>query len=168
VHQQAVHDLERALLDVFVGSVDRVPRLEADHRSPSAPVELGARLGGRQSVRHEVVVGGQRDDFEGARDTAVAGVVERLHARVLEVLGPEDGRRLLRAVALEDLADPKNGERVASFGWDERDRVGAAEPMGAVLIDGQGDGDRPRQAALEVHRLEHRVIVGLALEPGEG
>ena len=76
--------------------------------------------------------------------------------------------RLLRPVALEDLGDPKDRERLASLGGDERHRVGAAEPVGAVLVDGKGDGDRPGQPVLEVHRLEDRVVVGLALEPREG
>ena len=76
--------------------------------------------------------------------------------------------RLLRPVPLEDLGDPKDRERLAPLGGDERHRVGAAEPVGAVLVDRQRDGDRPGQAVLEVHRLEDRVVVGLALEPREG
>jgi hypothetical protein len=93
--------------------------------------------------------------------------VERLDAGVLEVLGPEDRRRLLGSVALEDLADPKDRERLAPLGRDQRHRLGTTQPVSTVLVDRQRDRDRPRQAVLEVHRLEHRVVVGLAREPGE-
>jgi hypothetical protein len=167
VDQEAVHDLERALLEVLVCAVDRVPRLEAHHRAPPAAFELGPRLSGRLPVLDEVVVRRQRDDLEGAGDAAVAGLAECLHPGVLEVLGPEDGRRLLRAVPLEDLADPQDGEGLFTFGGDERNGVGAAQPVGAVLVDGEGHGDRPGKSVLEVHRLEHRVVVGLTLEAGE-
>ena len=47
MQEQAVHDLQGALLEVLVGAVHGVPRLEPDH-GPPAPVEIRPRLGRRQ------------------------------------------------------------------------------------------------------------------------
>ena len=148
--------------------VDRVARLEADDGPPAALVELRARVGGRQPVVEEVVVRRERDRLERAGDAAIARLVERLHARVLEVLGLVHGLRLLRAVALEDLGDAEDRERLAPLGRRERHGARTAETVRAVLVDRQRHGDRPREAVLQVHRLEDRVVVGLPLEPGEG
>jgi hypothetical protein len=148
-----------------VGAVDRVPRLEADHGSPASLCERGPRLSGREPVREEVVVLGQAERANRACEAEVARLVERRHARVLELLGPIDTERLLLTIALEDLGDVDDRDRVAPLPRQKGHRVPGADPLHIVVGEGQRDRDRPGQAAGQVHRLQDGEVVGLADEP---
>jgi hypothetical protein len=108
---------------------------------------------------------GQREGANRAGEAEVARVVERLHAGVLEVLGRVDAERLLLAVALEDLGDVEDGDRVAPLPRQQGDRTPRADPLHVVVGEGQRDRDRPCQAARQVHRLQDGEVVGLADEP---
>ena len=72
VQEQAVHDLQRALLDVLVRAVDRVAGLEPDHALPAPLGERGPGLGRGQAVLLERRVRrqGQRPERAGHRERA--------------------------------------------------------------------------------------------------
>ncbi len=163
----SVDDLERALLDVLVGAMDRVPGLESDHRLPAAPGELGARLGRREAVLDEVVVCRQPQYTKLARRAEVSGLVQGLHTGVTEIPRAEDRVGLALAVAPEQTRHLQDGDRLAALLRNERDGVGSADPLRLLVGERQGDGDRPGQPGRKVHRLQDRGVVALALEPGE-
>jgi hypothetical protein len=150
-----------------VRAVDRVARLEADDRLPAAARELRARLRGREPVLDEVVVRRELDHPDGPRQAVVAGVVERPHPGVLEVLGAEHRLRLGRSVALVRLGELEQRERRRTVCRGQRDRLRAADPLHVVLVRRQRDRDRPRQAVREVHRVEDRSVLALAHEARE-
>lgn len=70
VYQQAVGDLLRAFRKVFVGAMNGVPRLEGDYRFPAAPLELGSRLHGGESMlrEHRIVARCDHVDLAGQAD----------------------------------------------------------------------------------------------------
>ena len=147
--------------------VDRVARLEADDGAPPALAEGLAGLGGREAVVREVGVVGEREHFERTRDARVSRFEQGLHPRMLEVIRPVDRESLLGLVPLEALRDAehRDGRCVGARG--ERDRGGTADPVGVGVRHAQDDGDRPGQPVRQMHRLEHRVVVGFGLEPSE-
>ena len=115
MQEQAVHDLERALLDVLVRAVDRVARLEADDGAPAALLELGARLRGRQAVLREVIVRRHFEYAERAAEEHVALRVDGGDAGVRLVFGAVDLARLEPLVVAELLRDLHDGEDAAGF-----------------------------------------------------
>ena len=110
---------------------------------------------------------GEPDRADRPGQAEVAGLVQGFHTGVLEVLGPEDAERLLLAVAFVDLGDLDDGEGLAVLLGEERDGLGAADPLHLLLVERQRDRDRPCEPVLEVHRLQDRVVVTLALEADE-
>src|SRR5438270_6795686 len=113
--EEPVHAFERRLRDVLVRAVDRIPRLEADHRLPSALSEGGPRGRGRQDVGLKLArVSGKVRDAHRARKAAVALCGEsgdagmRAVGRTIHVAG------LTLEVALEDLLDSQEPEHLAT------------------------------------------------------
>ena len=98
-------------------------------------------------------------------EAEVAGVVERLHPGVLEILGPEHAECLLLAVALEHLGDVDDRDRVRTLGGEQRDRAPGADPLHVVIGQRERDRDRPRQPVRQVHRLQDGDVVVLPHEP---
>src|ERR671916_2476805 len=114
VEEQAVHDLQRALLDVLVGAVDGVARLEADDALPAL---LGKDLA--QLARGVVVLGERLRvgvvDEEGdlAPDQGVLLAVDGGDAGVLFVRRAEDLAGLPLLVVGELVLDEHLGEDAA-------------------------------------------------------
>ena len=161
--QQSVDDLERALLDVLVRPVDRVAGLEPDHGLPATLGELGPRLGRRQPVPREVVMRGERQHLEIARETVVARVVDGLHPRVFGLVGAIDGDGFLLLVALEGAAHPQHRDRAPRPRRATTPRAAAAELVGLRLVDAQHDRDRPREP---VRGASSRAPSGSRPHPG--
>jgi hypothetical protein len=158
--EQTVDGLERALRQVLVGPVDRVPRLEADHPAPASLGEERARLGGIL-----VQLGEARrrtlEDRDGTADVVVGLRVHPGNARMGVVPGEEAALGLAGLVVLVDLLDVEDGQRPAGF-VRERDPVSLRRQL-----DGDADGQRPGQPARQMHVLEDAPVVLPAHEPPE-
>src|SRR5918998_3433508 len=167
VEEEAVDYLERALLDVLVGAVDGVARLEADDALPAL---LGKDLA--QLARGVVVLGERLRvrvvDEEGdlAPDQGVLLAVDGGDAGVLFVRRAEDLAGLALPVVGELVLDEHGGED-AAIAVHERDLVALGDGTGLGVVHGEGDREAPDQPVLEVHRLDDRIVVGLDHEAGQ-
>src|SRR5581483_10515194 len=118
VDEQAVDRLERALRQILVRPVDRVPGLEADDALPAPLGKDPARV-----------------------------------ARVRVLGRAEAALRLPLLVVLVRLVDVQHREQTPLL-------VGERHPIAARRrVDGEADGERPRQAAREPHRLDDALVV---------
>ncbi len=74
MEEEAIHDLQGALLDVFVGPVDRVSGLEAHDGSPSlAPESLPGLLGGQiVKIIGRIMGSCQESDRTGQEDISLS------------------------------------------------------------------------------------------------
>ena len=90
-------------------------------------------------------------------------------AGVLLLVGSVDRTGLLRLVALEDLLDVA-GRRADRRPRPEAARSASAPPRrwASSSVERQRHGDRPRQPAREVHRLQDRAVVLSPLKPVSG
>src|SRR5258708_2542140 len=102
MQQQAIDDLKRTLLDVFVRAMDRVARLEADDGAPAALGKGGTCLGGSEAVGivHNRLC---REYRHGAGDECVALGVDGGDAGVGFVLGAVDLARFAPLVVAIDI-----------------------------------------------------------------
>jgi hypothetical protein len=121
-----------------------------------------ARLARRQDVRRDRVdVPGQRRDLGTPGHRARRLVEQRRHAGVRGVGRAVHEPRLALEVALVDLVDAHRAQRRA-LRADQHEHVAALARLAA-----QGDGDRPRPAVGEAHRLDDRGPVRVAEEARE-
>jgi hypothetical protein len=70
------------------------------------------------------------------------------------------------AVSLEDLLHIE--ERRRAIFEREGDGLGATDPLHALVIGRDGDGDAPHQPGGEAHLVQHPSVVLLPHESGEG
>ena len=103
VQQQAVADLERRLLDVFVRAMNRIPRLESDDPAPSTLGEERARRCRIAPEFRKRLVGRtpQHSDWSGHEHVAL--FVQARYARVRRIFGPIHAVRLAPFVVRERL-----------------------------------------------------------------
>ena len=122
---------------------------------------------GVRRYANEVVVDGERERAHRSRQAEVARFLERSHARVLEVLGPEHRERLFLTIALEDLGQVDDRERRRALGRKERHRGPRADALHVFVGERQRHRDRPGEPVREMHRVQDGQVVGLAHEPRE-
>ena len=144
--EQAVDGFERDLGQVLVRAMDRVARLEADDAAPAALGELGPCL--RRILRQ---LG------EGRLRALEHGHAARKVQRLLLVQPCDPGMRLVGGakrllclallVVLVGLLDLEHREELAAL-IRERDPVTLRRS-----VDRKTDGQRPRQAVREPHRV---------------
>jgi citrate synthase len=166
VNEGAVDTFEGDLDEVLVRAVDGVARLEAHDGFPAPFGEEGARLGRRQAVVEEVVVGGEPEGANRAAEDQVARGVKRGDARMGLVIGAVDLARLVLLVAPVGLLDVDDAEdeavAVAQGG------AGAgAELTFAGRVNGEVHGDGPGEAAGERHVIDDGAVAGFAHEAAE-
>src|SRR5579875_3243120 len=93
VKVEAIDRLQRALLDVFVGTVNRVARLEGDNTLPATLGEQPARLCGRVAINGELLRL-QGDDTHGATQQHLALLIQHADTRMGLVFRAIDLTRL--------------------------------------------------------------------------
>src|SRR3954447_11353546 len=163
VDEEAIGDLEGALRQVLVRSVDRVPGLEGDDALPAALLECLAGLLRREVALHErFLVVGQRVDLVGAGDAARALLEDCGDAGVLLVGRAIDVLCLRLEIALEDLGDVQAAERLVLVAGD-LDGVS----LGDAEVGGEGDRDRPVGAVGKGHVLDDALPLLVALRAPE-
>ena len=155
--EEAVDRLERDLRQVLVRTVDRVARLEPDDAAPAALGELGSRLGRvlRQLGERRL---GPLEHRDASREVERLLLVQPRDTGMRIVGRAECLLRLPLSVVLVRLADVEHGDELAAL-VGERDTVARRR-----RLDGQADGQRPRQAVREPHRVEHGLVVLVAHE----
>ena len=137
--------------------VDRIAGLEADHAPPAALGECRPRVGGVESQL-------RKRRGHPVEDRDPSGQVERVllvqpgDAGVLAVGGPEAALGLPLLVIGVGVLDVEDGEQPAVL-VGERDAVCLRS-----RLDGEADGERPRQAVREPHLLDHALVVVRAHE----
>ena len=168
MHEQPVDDLERALLDVLVRAVDRVAGLEPDDRLPAALARTrrasrpasGGTPGSRRARAATAPRGRRRGSSRPSRRRP-----SRPGARPRRC-----GRRSTASFCLsrvKDAAHAEHGDRVGALGGRERHGATAAELVRLLLGRRRARPGWPTRGRSQVHRVEHRVVVGLALEAGQ-
>ena len=150
------------LLDVLVGAVHRVARLEPDDRLPAPLGESGARLFGVAAMLQELGVLLALEQPDRPADQHLALGVHRCDAGVGVLLRAVSEARLFLLVVLEGLLHVHDRQEVARLICQ---RYLLAFVRLRVLLRGrQRHGQRPRHAAGEVHVLQHGLVVGAAHE----
>ena len=144
--------LERALLDVFVGAVDRVARLEADDRLPAALRERGARCGGRQDVGRELGAG-----CSGSAGTRTGPARQRRPRRAARPRRGAPCRSCGRPGAPRARGRARRPPRrsgrpaapaIAAFS-------ASSSPVGCLGVGRERHRDAPGQPVGEVHLVDH-------------
>ena len=100
MQEQTVHDFERGLLDVLVGAVDRIARLECDDALPAARREHLARFLGCMAEFDKLAVVRHINQPHLTRQVDVALRVEPRHAGMAVLVGAVHARRLVHLVVL--------------------------------------------------------------------
>ena len=116
MQQQPVDDLERALLQVLVGTVDGIARLEPDHPVPPALDEGSSGLRGRQAELAEGGVLRHSDDPYRAGHQELTGVPEGPYAGMGGVGRPEHRLGLGFPVAPKDRVHVQDRDGVLTGG----------------------------------------------------
>ena len=172
MEQQPVDDLQGRLLDVLVGPVHGVARLEPDDGAPVPLGEGGAGLGrvlpvGPQHLLQLLAL----DDGDRAAHEQVVLPVDGGDARVVLVIRPEDVPRLgllVVRVDLVDLDDSHEPSRGVVQGGLAAGAEAGAEGGGGLRRRGQGDRQAPEGAVGEAHLAHGALVVGAVHEAGEG
>jgi hypothetical protein len=167
VEQEAVDDLEGALLDVLVGAVHRVPGLEADDALPAPLPEGGPRLGRIQAVGPEIGVPGAVEHGHRAAHEGVPAPVERGHARMGLLGRPVDLLRLLLLLVREDVLDVKDGQH-RPLPVPQRHIVSRLDPLLELFAERQGDRDGPGLPPRQRQVAHDAGVVGAGHEAPQG
>ncbi len=167
VQQQAVDDLHGHLLDVLVGAVDRVARLEADHAPPAAAGELRPRLRRRQPQRGELRIHAGRPVKHPhlPAQQHVALPVQPGHAGMCLVRRAVHQLRLFPLVIPIFLGHAHDGHR--SLALTQGDLPALADAGRLICGYGQRHGDRPDGAGTQPHLADDAPIVGTTHKTGQ-
>ena len=171
VDEQAVDDLERALLDVLVRPVDRVAGLEPDDGPPAALARTSARVSrGRQAVvRRSRRAPAARAPRACRRRSSRPRRTTAFTPGWLEVVGPVDRRRPPCALSrLNGLGHAEHRDRLGALGRRRARRV-RPDPRRCASASSTPSTTGIAQASPSARCIvvEDRVVVGLALEAGE-
>ena len=195
VEEEAVHDLQRGLLDVLVGAVDGIAGLETHDGSPTPPGEHAPRLcrGVAQFGELGLDGAGPVHQPDIAAQEYFSLPVEPGHAGVRLVGGLVDlaGLPLLDLPAVrvflrhlhhgQDTLSPwpelcrRPWPELCRRPWPELCRrlaeghfLTLLDAVGQAFLHGQGDRDGPDQTVDQAHLRNTTIVVGLAHEAGEG
>ena len=157
MEEQAVDNLHRALLDVLVRAVDRVPRLKSDDRLPAQPLELGSRRLRVTPVLNEFRMLLAVEDPDTAAEEHLLLGVHGCYTGMGSFCRPVAEARLLFLVVREGFRDVHDRDRPARL-VREGDLLALDFPR-EVNRGGQCHRQRPGQAVGQVH-ISHDARVG--------
>lgn len=168
MEEQAVDHLEGALLDVLVGAVHRISRLEADDGAPTALLECLPCLQGIKRERRELRRLPAVQQPHRASHVRLRPLVQLADPRVRLVGGAVHKFRLPALLVRVDLGDLEDAVDHIILLADQGHPLTGAQPPGQGRVDRQRDRNRPHQAVGQVHGFEHGVVVLLGHEACQG
>ena len=150
--EKSVDRLERDLGQVLVGPMDRVSRLEPDHALPAALGEDPPRHGRVASQLGELRLRSLEDRHAASEVVSLLSIQARdAWMSVIRRSEAELGLALL--LVLISLLDHEGRDRATAL-------VGEDDALAYRSgVDCQADGERPRQAACEVHLVDHTLVI---------
>ena len=168
VDEQLASDLaSRAPGELQVGAVHGIASLERDDATPAGLDELGTQLCRSPAEVLEVVVCRRHDALEPAPDAGPVGRLQQLvDTRVLRAPRAVDGLRLETSIGPPDGLHPQRRQHHA-LGVAQRQEVVDPQPAGDVVIDVEGDGNRPQGPVGQAHGGTDGVVVRRAHEAGQ-
>ncbi len=159
MQEQALHDLQRALLDILVRAVDGVARLEGNDAAPAVRIEGRARLCRSQLMCWEWARFGRAQQPNRPTQEHIALLVERADTRMRGIVGPIDEARFTRAIVLKALMQLQDGARPAAVVAQD-DRCAFPQRRRLFRRHGERDRQRPGQSTLQAHVLDYAVVIG--------
>jgi hypothetical protein len=143
--EEAVRDLQGALLNILVRAVDGIARLKSHDRAPALLVKDAARVGGIEPVRLIFPMLGtlQQADLPGEID--LPGFEEAPDARMGRIGRREDQARLALLIRAILVLQIEQAER-APLRIGQSDGLPLGEPIGFRARHRERDRDRPGQA----------------------
>ena len=167
MNEQAIHHLQGALLNILVGAMNWISRLEG-HDAPPSP--LGE---GRPAARRRKLVLGEHpgrsrvlDEPNLAGQQHLALLVQPRHAGMGLIGGPVDVLRLPALVVAVDFVDPHQGQRCAAVRQGDLPALGDLSRL--LPRHAEGDGQRPHEPIRQPGVIDDALVVGAPHEPGQG
>ena len=166
--EEAVYDLEGALLQVLVGAMDRVSGLKGDDATPASLGKDAPGLLWREVVRRQLafVVKRQVKDVDATADVKLSLLVDGPYSGVARIVDTVDLAGFDRLVRLVDLSDLDNGDR--SILVRERDLGSVFEVVSFNGADCEGNRDRPDKAVSEAHLSDDPSVLRPSINPSRG
>src|SRR5579875_3195158 len=162
VQVEAIDRLQRAFLDVFMGAVNRIARLEGDNTLPTTLGEQPTRLRGRVAINSELLRL-QGDDTHGATQQHLTLLIQYADTRMGLVFRAIDLTRLKLLVVAILFLDAQHSLWFA-ITVDQCYLLTLAQLCCLFGGDGQRNRDRPGQAVGEMHLVDNTEVVVAAHE----
>ena len=166
VDQQVRLGLTRGAEGQFlVRAVQWVPGLEGHDLAPAQLAEQRAQFVRRVAAGLEVIMHRLLDAGDRATQIDLAcRVVQVVHRRMGQIVGPKDLGRLIRLVGAPLVADRQDRQDHA-FLIAQGDVLTGGDLFGKGFVHVQRDRHRPQRAIGQAHVLHHAVIIRLPHEP---